>query len=186
MITDQVDSIRKIIIDAHDPLKLREKFFDRLSFGNLTRDEDPASHFCVFFAPFDPNYQQVFLGHHIKGDRWLFNGGHLDLGELPQETLKREMAEECGENIGSVKICDQHLITITNITNTARSCRTHYDLWFFLEVNKQNFFPDEKKMAKEFHQWGWKTKQEALALCHEKGADISQAIKIIFENLSTT
>jgi len=95
------------------------------------------------------------------------------------------MAEEWGANIGSVKICDQHLITITNITNVNTPCRTHYDLWFFLEVDKNNFFPNEQLMAKEFYQWGWKTKQEALALCHEKGADISQAINIIFEDLST-
>ncbi len=179
----QSNSIRKFVLLSNDPLKLREKFLNRLSLGNLTRDEDSASHFCVFFAPFDPVSKQVFLGHHVKGDRWLFNGGHLDLGESPQETLRREMAEEWGANIGLVKICDQHLITVTNITNTVRSCKTHFDLWFFLEVNQQNFFPDEKKMAKEFHQWGWKTKKEALALCHENGADISQAIKIIFENL---
>jgi hypothetical protein len=38
-------------------------------------------------------------------------------------------------------------------------------------------------MKKEFHSWGWKTQNEALALCHEKGPDITKALEIIFQEL---
>lgn len=183
MINSQADSIKKIIFSASDPFILKDQFLQRLSQGKLTRDENPSNHFCVFFAPFDPICQQVFLGHHKKGNRWLFNGGHLDLGELPPETLIREMTEEWGNQVGSPKIRAEHLITITNITDPAQICRTHYDLWYFVEVKKENFFPEEKLMKKEFYDWGWKTQNEALALCHEKGPDITKALEIIFQEL---
>ncbi len=179
----QADGIKKIIFSASDPFYLKDQFLQRLSQGKLTRDENPSSHFCAFFAPFDPVCQQVFLGHHKKGNRWLFNGGHLDQGEPPLKTIKREMLEEWGDQANHPIICKQRLITITHITDPAQTCKTHYDLWFFLSVDKNSFQPNEELMKKEFHSWGWKTKKEALALCHEKGPDITKALEIIFKEL---
>lgn len=184
MTISQADSIQQIIFSAFDPFNLKDDFLHRLYQGKLTRNENPFSHFCVFFAPFDPDYQQVFLGDHKKGNRWLFNGGHLDQGESPLKTVKREMVEEWGDQTNHPIICKQHLITITHITDPAQTCKTHYDLWFFLSVDKKGFQPNEELMKKEFYSWGWKTQKEALALCHEKGPDISEALKIIFLHLN--
>ncbi len=174
-------SILEFITSAHDPLNLKQQFLDRLEKGNLTRDENAASHFCAFFAPFDPDTKEVFIGHHIKGDRWLFNGGHLDLGETPLQTVKREMQEEWGNEIGHHQILEPNLITITHIDSPSQTCKTHFDLWFFVQLNKDQFKPNPKLLAEEFHQWGWKSEAEARAMC--KKDDVHETLNVIYHDL---
>jgi 8-oxo-dGTP pyrophosphatase MutT (NUDIX family) len=175
--TPQYRSLVTFINTASDPLNLKSQFLDRLAKGQLTRDENSASHFCAFFAGFDPQAKKVFLGHHIKGDRWLFNGGHLDLGETPLETVKREMIEEWGTNIGKYEINEQHLLTITRINNSKLTCQCHYDLWFFVKLNQKQFNPDSALLSQEFHRWGWKSEAEAKRLCNKD--DVQEALQLI-------
>src|SRR3990167_11175634 len=94
--------------DEFDP-DTSEKFLQRISEGNLTRDEEPYTHFCVYFAAFDPLKNNVFVGHHRKSGLWLFNGGHIDEGETLEEAIIREIGEEWGlemklDNIGDPKL----------------------------------------------------------------------------------
>src|SRR6185369_9101284 len=72
------------------------KYLERIKLGNLTKKENPQSHFCTYFAPYDPKAKQVFIGHHKKAGIWLFNGGHVDEGETLRDTLNREIDEEWG------------------------------------------------------------------------------------------
>ncbi|MFC1790200.1 NUDIX domain-containing protein [Patescibacteria group bacterium] len=72
------------------------QFRKRATEGQLTRDENPQTHFCVYFAACDPKAKRVFLGNHKKSGLWLFNGGHIDEGETPNEALAREISEEWG------------------------------------------------------------------------------------------
>ena len=39
---------------------------------------------------------KVFLVYHKQYDEWLPIGGHIELDEVPDETLRREIREECG------------------------------------------------------------------------------------------
>mgnify|MGYP001145624949 CR=1 FL=1 len=177
----QRQSLLAFINSAHDPLNLKQQFFDRLKQGSPTRSEDSASHFCAFFAPFDPQEREVFIGHHIKGDRWLFNGGHLDQGETPLQTVTREMQEEWGSEIGDYQILDTNLITVTHISSPNQTCRIHYDLWFFVSLNKSQFKPDKMLLKKEFHRWGWKSEAEAMEICEKE--DVQEALDMIFHDL---
>lgn len=181
MSISQPKSIFSLINSARDPLNLKQQFFDRLKQGNLTRDENPASHFCAFFAPFDPQEREVFIGHHIKGDRWLFNGGHLDQGETPLQTVKREMQEEWGSEIGNHQILEPNLITTTHIDSPTQTCKIHFDLWFFVSLSKSRFKPDKMLLKKEFHRWGWKSEAEAREICEKE--DVQEALDVIFHDL---
>lgn len=141
------------------------KFSKRAEEGALTRDENPQTHFCVYFAAFDPKNQQVFIGHHKKSGLWLFNGGHIDEGEMPLEALEREVGEEWGKSIQLDRSYDPSLLTITEINNpTKQKCRLHYDIWYFIPLNKDTFTPEEDLLEKEFYQTGWKTNSEARQL----------------------
>lgn len=136
---------------------LREFRF-RLAEGKLTRDENPLTHFCVFFAAFDPNRKLVFLGHHIKADLWLVNGGHIDKGELVGQAVRREMREEWGFTPKAQAMGAPSYLSITKIRFPEKQiCQLHYDIWHFVSVDKQKFFPDESKLAEEFHQTRWMT-----------------------------
>ncbi len=144
------------------------KYREKIRQGRLTRDEDPESHFCVYFAPYDPEAKQVFFGHHKKAGLWLFNGGHIDAGETVRETLEREIGEEWGLEASGFRIWEPALFTITEIDNPGKqACRRHHDIWFFIPVKKDEFRPASDKLAVEYHETGWKGIPEALAIAQD-------------------
>lgn len=63
------NSIQKIlkpcICNCEEILNLFQK---RLNQGKLTRDENPETHFCVYFLPYNPQNKKVFLVHHKKSN----------------------------------------------------------------------------------------------------------------------
>lgn len=145
------------------------KFLQRIEQDKLTKDENPKSHFCIYFAAYDPNAKQVFIGHHKKSGLWLFNGGHIDSGETIQETLIREIGEEWGLDGNDFTLNPPALLTITEIDNpTKQPCNFHYDLWCFVVVDKNNFNPVETRLLEEFYEAGWKNLDEARKLIIEK------------------
>lgn len=131
-------------------------FLSRAEQGDLTRDENPYTHFCVYFAAYDPGAREVFIGHHKKSGLWLFTGGHMDKGEVPSETLEREIGEEWGKQMKADDIGDPALLTITEIDNPAKqTCVRHYDIWYFVPVQKATFDPAPDLLGIEFHQTRW-------------------------------
>jgi len=96
--------------------------------GQLTRDENPETHYCAYFAGYNPQNGQVFIGHHIKADSWLFNGGHIDEGETSEETVVREIEEEWGNGFTLQTVPQPSLLTITEIDNERVTCKRHFDL----------------------------------------------------------
>lgn len=174
--------VKKIAKSTSGGEKVKKEFTRRAEEGVLTRDENPITHFCVYFAAYDPEYRQVFIGHHRKSGLWLFNGGHIDEGELPLEALEREVKEEWGEKIRLDGNYKPSLLTITEISNPAKQkCRLHYDIWYFVPLRKRSFTPDEGLLAKEFHQTGWKTIEEAKGLIKDANTRIAlEEIKNLF------
>lgn len=145
--------------------EVAEKFLQRIPEGNLIRDENPYTHFCVYFAAFDPNKHNVFVGHHKKSGLWLFNGGHIDKGEDLSSALEREIGEEWGIKIPLENIGRPLLLTITEIPpNQKQICRTHYDIWYFVPSNIDEVKFNQELLAKEFFETRWLTIQDARTL----------------------
>src|SRR3990172_186562 len=120
---------------------VKQEFLRRLTEGDITREENPQTHFCVYFAGFDPKTDEVFIGHHKKSGLWLFNGGHIDKGETPNEALFREIGEEWGDvkaiGLPEDAVAGAELLTITEINNpTKQTCTRHYDIWHFIWVDR--------------------------------------------------
>lgn len=143
---------------------ISNKFFARFRHGDKTKEENPHNHFCVYFAAYDPQAKEVFIGHHKKSELWLFNGGHINKNESPVRALEREMREEWGFETKTEGNGGPSLRTITDIKNAEQSCKLHYDYWYFIPVSKENFNPKEKLLKKEFYTTGWKTVDEAQKL----------------------
>jgi 8-oxo-dGTP pyrophosphatase MutT (NUDIX family) len=133
--------------------------------GALTRDENPASHFCVYFAAYDPTARQVFIGHHKKSGKWLFNGGHMDADEHPINAAMRESWEEWGLKLEADALGEPQLLTITNIPPEVKyPCQTHYDIWYFVPLDQHQTQFDQSKLASEFYENRWMSIPEAQAL----------------------
>lgn len=127
----------------------------RVQKGRLTRDENPSSHFCVYFAAIDPKRKEAFIGHHKKANIWLFTGGHVDQREVLEEAVQREIWEEWGQRMSLAKIPKPSLLTVTKVITPTIACNTHFDIWHFFPTDKGHFKIDQSKIAKEFHEIGW-------------------------------
>lgn len=155
-------SLAQFIEHASGKPDVKLKFLNRLDEGNLTRPENPTSHFCVYFAAVDPFQKSVFIGLHKKSGLWLFNGGHLDKDETLPHALIREASEEWGIPIDEATLRMPELATITEIEHPERQiCEWHYDLWYFLPFSAEMFHPDPTLLATEFQETGWFSYQTA-------------------------
>ncbi len=163
--------------------EIAQKFLERLKQEDLTIDENPQSHFCVYFAAYDPNARQIFIGHHKKSGLWLANGGHIDKDETLRETLKREIDEEWGLKYKDLNVGEPQLLTITEIYNPEKQpCRAHYDVWHFVPVDKNTFNPDKNKLAEEFYENRWISPNEAKKLLI-KDVNHNKALDFVENNL---
>ena len=154
--------IEKLLDNTSSAAGVALKFKQALQIGKLTRDENPESHFCAYFAACDYKSKQFFIGHHRKSGLWLFNGGHIDKDETLRETVGREINEEWGLDINNLSVGAPALLTITEINNpTKQKCKVHFDIWHFVNVNKENFEPDPIKLAEEFYFVEWMSLAEA-------------------------
>lgn len=175
--------LKKIIGEKFPSDEMAQKFLERLGQGNLTIDENPQSHFCTYFAAYDPKAKQIFIGHHKKSGLWLVNGGHIDEGETLRETLKREIDEEWGLKYEDFDIGEPQLLTITEIYNPEKQpCRAHYDVWHFVLTDKNTFNPDKNKLIEEFYENRWIGLEEARRLLI-KDANHNKALDFIENNL---
>ncbi|MDD4990072.1 MAG: NUDIX domain-containing protein [Candidatus Pacebacteria bacterium] len=147
-------TINREICDSEETYR---EFQQRIKEGSLTRDENPLTHFGTFFLPFNPKTQQLFLVHHKKSGLWIAPGGHVDKGEVLWQTLNREICEELGVKGHFQEPPNPFLLTITRIDNSTQPCKTHYDVWYLMDTDGDNFNVDPK----EFHDTKWLTLKEA-------------------------
>lgn len=175
------EELKELLASGRCPEKMVSAFSDRLRQGELSRDENPESHLCAYFAAYDPK-GKVFIGHHKKSGLWIFNGGHVDRGENLRRTVAREIGEEWGLDSARFEIGQPRFLTITDIDNPAKQrCRIHYDAWFFIPTDGEKFEPDPERLLSEFHEAGWKGLDEAKDLVND--ANTSEALDFIRDNL---
>ena len=166
-------------IDTTDEIRLKVQ--ERLNMGNLVRDENSESHFCAFFVAIDKDEDEIFIGLHKKSGLWLPNGGHIDTGETPLQTVEREIGEEWGDGVVDIRnIKDPELVTIQLIENSKQTCKIHFDIWFFIDVSKSKFHPDENKLKKEYGENKWAGYEES------KGLHTSTEVLEMLDYLSKT
>jgi 8-oxo-dGTP pyrophosphatase MutT (NUDIX family) len=157
------------------------RFLRRIEQGGLTRAEDSLSHACVYFAAYDGQARQVFLGHHRKSSLWLFTGGHIEPGEVVQEAVAREIGEEWGRQIAPGDVGGPDLFTITTITQPNYPCQEHYDIWVFFPVKKDEFCVDPERLGEEFYTIQWMGIEEARRLVIDPNT--LQALSMIEQNM---
>ena len=140
-----------------DSESTRTNFLKRLEEGAFIRDENPQSHFCAYFLPYNSENKKVFIVHHKKSGLWLSPGGHIDKDEGLLEILNREIDEELGVKTFFKELPSPFLLTITPIENKVQPCKTHLDIWYLVNTDGANFNVDPK----EFHETKWLTIDEA-------------------------
>jgi 8-oxo-dGTP diphosphatase len=117
----------------------------------------PPRHLVSYVVPTDPADGAVLLCAHRNAGLWLPPGGHVEPGEHPADTARRELAEELAVD-GGVAARPGFL----TITRTVGIDAGHEDvsLWFRAEVPRATRLrPDEG----EFTEVRWWSRAEVAA-----------------------
>ncbi|MFX0573063.1 NUDIX domain-containing protein [Nocardia nepalensis] len=92
----------------------------------------PTPHLVVYVVPVDPDGRGILLGRHRLSRLWLPPGGHVEPGEHPLATARREAREKLGTEpefdvIGPAPL----LLTVTSVPDTVDG---HLDvsLWYVI------------------------------------------------------
>jgi 8-oxo-dGTP pyrophosphatase MutT (NUDIX family) len=157
MLTEEVQSIIETC-KATENVKARMRA--RLAEVKLTREENPVSHFCCYFLPYNADEGKVFLVYHKKAEKWLAPGGHIEPNESTGQTLNREISEELGVQHFFDMEPLPFLLTTTAIDNANQSCKEHLDIWFLMKTDGDNFKID----FSEFQDAKWVDFAEAEKL----------------------
>lgn len=109
----------------------------------------PPKHVVSYFLLRDPVDGSVLLVDHRKAGLWLPTGGHVDPGEDPVETVKREAREELGvDAVFASDPCEPSFVTVTETTGPAGHRHTDVSLWFLLVGSRaQSLTPDMREFA---------------------------------------
>lgn len=162
--TDLASEIKSVIDKGISQESVILKFTKRLKEGSLTRDENPASHFCAYFLSYNKEIKKIFIIHHKKSGLWLSPGGHMDKGEDLMTTLNREIDEELGIKNKIEEKIKPFLLTITPINNSVQPCKEHLDIWYRIPMDKEEI----SASLSEFHASRWVTLSEARTLTTDK------------------
>jgi 8-oxo-dGTP diphosphatase len=119
----------------------------------------PSPHLVAYFLLCDDQDGSALLVDHIKAGLWLPAGGHVEPGEHPAETVRREVVEELGVRAVFLPHPGERpsFLTITETVGTVEQRHTDASLWFVLTGSRdQVFTPD----LGEFGGIRWWTPQE--------------------------
>lgn len=121
----------------------------------------PPKHLVAYFLLHDPADGSVLLVHHRKAGRWLPTGGHVEIGEDPRETVRREAQEELGVPATFADPDAQPLfVTVTETTGVTSARHTDVSLWYLLSgASSDELHPD----GREFTAVRWWTRREVTA-----------------------
>lgn len=122
----------------------------------------PSPHLVAYFLVRDEADGSVLLVDHVKAGRWLPSGGHVEPGEHPVETVRREVVEELGvPAVFSPRFGERPaLLTVTETVGRPEERHTDVSLWFVLSGSRdQALTPDPD----EFRDVRWWTPQEVVA-----------------------
>ncbi len=93
---------------------------------------EPPIHLVAYFVPIDPATRDVLLVDHRKAGLWLPPGGHVEVGEAPADTVRREAAEELG--IGVTGEPEPPLLLTVTATVGTGPRHTDVSLWYPLPI----------------------------------------------------
>jgi 8-oxo-dGTP diphosphatase len=118
----------------------------------------PSPHLVSYFLLTDLGQGSVLLVDHRKAGLWLPTGGHVEPGEHPAATVRREAREELGIEAVLSPVTGEKPLFVT-ITQTAQVAGRHTDvsLWYVLSYGtSEPLTPDPG----EFREARWWTRAQ--------------------------
>jgi 8-oxo-dGTP diphosphatase len=124
----------------------------------IAKPDTPPKHLISYFVVLDPKNRAILLVDHIKAEKWLPPGGHVEVGENPITTVERESIEELGI---TTEFLFDHPVFVSQVTTVGKTAG-HRDvcLWYVIRGAIDNPITYEER---EFYGVRWFTFDEVLA-----------------------
>lgn len=121
----------------------------------IAKPDTPPKHLVSYFVVMDLNNRAILLVDHIKAEKWLPPGGHVEVGENPKTTVDRESVEELGMN---AEFLFDHPVFVSQATTGGKTAG-HRDvcLWYVIRGAVGNLITYEER---EFNGVRWFTFDE--------------------------
>lgn len=94
---------------------------------------EPRQHLVSYFLVVDSTHRLVLLGDHVTSGLWLPSGGHVEPGEDPADTVRRECREELGVEATFHSGLGPAPLFLTVTETVGRDPHRDVSLWFVLE-----------------------------------------------------
>ncbi|MDY7099734.1 MAG: NUDIX domain-containing protein [Actinomycetota bacterium] len=141
----------------------------------------PPEHLVAYAVVMDPAADAVLLVDHRLSGRWLPPGGHIEPGEDPARTARRELAEELGLDAEPLAATGGRPVMVTR-TTTVGATAGHVDvsLWYVFAASAgAELSPDPAEMA-EVRWW------PAAAVRHGPGTRFDPHLPRLVAKLAAT
>jgi ADP-ribose pyrophosphatase YjhB (NUDIX family) len=113
----------------------------------------PPKHLVSYVVPVSPD-GDILLVDHVKAGLWLPPGGHVDPGEHPADTARREAREELG-----VEVEARPLFLTATVTAGVDAGHTDVSIWYVVAGDRAWVVPQ----SEEFRAARWWTRREVAA-----------------------
>lgn len=116
----------------------------------LKAPDYPKTHLVSYFVVVSQDKKSVLLVDHKKARLWLPTGGHVEPGEHPADTVRREILEEL--SIEADFIFDEPIFVTINETTNSVGSHTDVSLWYVLAGDMTHLYQHDKS---EFNSIKW-------------------------------
>lgn len=137
--------------------------------------------FCASAFVVNPVDKKILLCHHKAFNRWVQPGGHIEIGETPEETALRETYEETGVRIKLIGERfpreDDFLRPLGIQRNRGKDGSLHIDITYVaIPLSQDNVIEDD-----EIDRYAWFSMEELNDI--EVFPDIKISYQYILDNI---
>lgn len=93
----------------------------------MQKPATPPKHLVAYFPVLDGDH--ILLVDHRNANLWLPTGGHVEPGEHPRDTVRRELREELGIDLAAGQVGPPAMVTVTDTVGLTAG-HTDVSLWY--------------------------------------------------------
>jgi 8-oxo-dGTP pyrophosphatase MutT (NUDIX family) len=112
----------------------------------------PPEHLVSYAVVVDPAAGQLLLADHRLAGLWLPTGGHVEPGEHPADTARRELREELGVDAPHLGGVDTPLMVTRRVTQGLTAGHMDVSLWYCFALDRRRPIRHDPG---EFHAVRW-------------------------------
>jgi 8-oxo-dGTP pyrophosphatase MutT (NUDIX family) len=158
--------VEQIIPNDDVEARLKAEVIEWINSGaqlcRIAKPATPPQHLVTYFVLVDLKHESILLVDHLKAQKWLPTGGHVEHNEDPIATVKREIIEELGVAARFLPTLGENPLLLTSATTVGLTAgHTDVTLWYVLAGSTEDEFSYD---SSEFRSIRWFTFKDILKM----------------------